>query len=104
MSEKARREPGFLRDSSNLVTMAMKGWADSEPEWWLNLQAQPDRSGRLWLHRTGQVAQLVEHRSEKPGVGGSNPPLTTSQKPLLRHGFRHSRHLALPSASGPLPV
>ncbi len=27
---------------------------------------------------TGQIAQLVEHRIENPGVGGSNPPLTTS--------------------------
>ena len=25
----------------------------------------------------GQVAQLVEHRTENPGVGGSIPPLTT---------------------------
>ncbi len=22
--------------------MAMNGWADAEPAWWLNLQAQPD--------------------------------------------------------------
>lgn len=25
-----------------LVTMAMNGWADPEPAWWLNLQANPD--------------------------------------------------------------
>ena len=25
----------------------------------------------------GQVAQLVEHWTENPGVGGSTPPLTT---------------------------
>jgi deazaflavin-dependent oxidoreductase (nitroreductase family) len=26
----------------NLVLVAMNGWADPEPAWWLNLQAHPD--------------------------------------------------------------
>lgn len=33
---------GYFEDGENLVTMAMNGWADPEPAWWLNLQAQPD--------------------------------------------------------------
>ncbi|MFD1575415.1 nitroreductase/quinone reductase family protein [Agromyces cerinus subsp. nitratus] len=33
---------GYFEDGPNLVTMAMNGWADPEPSWWLNLQAQPD--------------------------------------------------------------
>ena len=33
---------GYFEDGSNLVTMAMNGWADAEPAWWLNLQAHPD--------------------------------------------------------------
>ncbi len=33
---------GFFEDGADLVTMAMNGWADPEPAWWLNLQAQPD--------------------------------------------------------------
>jgi deazaflavin-dependent oxidoreductase (nitroreductase family) len=33
---------GFIEDGPNLVTPAMNGWADPEPAWWLNLQAQPD--------------------------------------------------------------
>jgi deazaflavin-dependent oxidoreductase (nitroreductase family) len=32
---------GYLVDGPNLVTMAMNGWADPEPAWWLNLQANP---------------------------------------------------------------
>lgn len=32
---------GYFEDGPNLVTMAMNGWADGEPAWWLNLQAQP---------------------------------------------------------------
>jgi deazaflavin-dependent oxidoreductase (nitroreductase family) len=33
---------GFFEDGPDLVTMAMNGWADAEPAWWLNLQAHPD--------------------------------------------------------------
>jgi len=32
---------GFIEDGPNLVTPAMNGWADPEPAWWLNLQANP---------------------------------------------------------------
>jgi deazaflavin-dependent oxidoreductase (nitroreductase family) len=33
---------GYYEDGRSLVTLAMNGWADAEPAWWLNLQAQPD--------------------------------------------------------------
>lgn len=33
---------GYLQDGPNLVTLAMNGWADPEPAWWLNLEAQPE--------------------------------------------------------------
>ena len=33
---------GYYEDGHDLVTMAMNGWADPEPAWWLNLQAHPD--------------------------------------------------------------
>jgi deazaflavin-dependent oxidoreductase (nitroreductase family) len=32
---------GYFEDGPNLVTMAMNGWAEAEPAWWLNLQANP---------------------------------------------------------------
>ncbi len=32
---------GYFEDGPNVVTMAMNGWADGEPAWWLNLQAHP---------------------------------------------------------------
>jgi F420H(2)-dependent quinone reductase len=32
---------GYFTDGSNLVTMAMNGWGEAEPAWWLNLQADP---------------------------------------------------------------
>ncbi len=33
---------GYVEDGPNLVTLAMNGWADADPAWWLNLQARPD--------------------------------------------------------------
>lgn len=33
---------GYFEDGPNLVTLAMNGWADPEPSWWLNLQAHPE--------------------------------------------------------------
>ena len=35
---------GYFEEGPNLVTMAMNGWADDEPAWWLNLQAHPEAS------------------------------------------------------------
>ena len=33
---------GYFEDGPNLYTLAMNGWGDPEPAWWLNLQAHPD--------------------------------------------------------------
>lgn len=38
---------GYFEDAPNLVTMAMNGWGEGEPAWWLNLQAQPDAEVHL---------------------------------------------------------
>jgi F420H(2)-dependent quinone reductase len=38
---------GFIEDGPNLVTPAMNGWAEPEPAWWLNLQANPEASVEL---------------------------------------------------------
>lgn len=33
---------GYVEDGPNLVTLAMNGWGEGEPAWWLNLRTQPD--------------------------------------------------------------
>jgi deazaflavin-dependent oxidoreductase (nitroreductase family) len=38
---------GFIEDGSNLITPAMNGWAEPEPAWWLNLQANPEATVEL---------------------------------------------------------
>jgi deazaflavin-dependent oxidoreductase (nitroreductase family) len=32
----------YYEDGPNLVTLAMNGWGEGEPAWWLNLTAHPD--------------------------------------------------------------
>jgi deazaflavin-dependent oxidoreductase (nitroreductase family) len=32
----------YYEDGSELITLAMNGWANGEPAWWLNLQAHPE--------------------------------------------------------------
>lgn len=38
---------GYLEDGPNLVLVAMNGWDEGHPAWWLNLQATPDAVVRL---------------------------------------------------------
>jgi F420H(2)-dependent quinone reductase len=33
---------GYFEDGPNLVTLAMNGWGEGEPAWWLNLRAHPE--------------------------------------------------------------
>ena len=32
---------GYVEDGPQLVTIAMNGWGEAEPAWWLNLQDHP---------------------------------------------------------------
>ncbi len=38
---------GYVEDGPNLVVLAMNGWGEGHPAWWLNLEAQPDAVVRL---------------------------------------------------------
>ncbi len=50
---------GYFEDGPNLVSMAMNGWNDGEPAWWLNLQAHPDATVDL----KGGGSRLVTARA-----------------------------------------
>jgi F420H(2)-dependent quinone reductase len=38
---------GYVEDGPNLVALAMNGWDEGDPAWWLNLEAHPDAVVRL---------------------------------------------------------
>ena len=56
---------GYYEDGPNLVTMAMNGWGEPEPAWWLNLQAQPDTTVEL-RDRTIAVRGRAATPEERP--------------------------------------
>jgi len=77
---------GYYEDGPNLVTLAMNGWADAEPAWWLNLQAQPDTTvdlpdgSRAMRARTATGAErerLWVTFSDYPGWGNDLDALAT---------------------------
>jgi F420H(2)-dependent quinone reductase len=51
---------GYIEDGGNLVSPAMNGWADPEPAWWLNLQANPLATVELPGGRREVVARAAE--------------------------------------------
>ena len=38
---------GYIEDGADLVALAMNGWDEGHPAWWLNLEAHPDATVRL---------------------------------------------------------
>ena len=49
---------GYLEDGPRLVGLAMNGWDEGHPSWWLNLEAHPDAVVRL----AGQPPRPVRAR------------------------------------------
>ena len=69
---------GYYEDGPNLVTLAMNGWADDDPAWWLNLQARPEttvglpsgqRAGRARAASGQERDRLWARFGEFPGWG-----------------------------------
>ena len=50
---------GYLEDGADLVAVAMNGWDEGHPAWWLNLQAHPDAVVQLGH----QQSRLVRARA-----------------------------------------
>ncbi len=56
---------GYIEDGADLVTLAMNGWADPEPAWWLNLQAHPNATVDL-VDGTRAVRARAAGPDERP--------------------------------------
>ncbi len=82
---------GYFEDGRDLVTMAMNGWADPEPAWWLNLPACPDTvvdlpSGPRAVHAH------VANKDERPRLWAMQ---ATYDKDLDGYAARRSRETAV---------
>jgi F420H(2)-dependent quinone reductase len=71
---------GYHADGANLITLAMNGWGDGEPAWWLNLQAHADAVVDLknGSHAVSARAATGDERArlwtrlhQDPGYGGN---------------------------------
>jgi len=60
----------YVEDGSNLVTLAMNGWADPEPAWWVNLQAAPDAVVDLKAGGQRPVRARAATSDERPRLWG----------------------------------
>jgi len=59
---------GYIEDGPKLVTLAMNGWGEGEPAWWLNLQARSmdkDLDGYA-RRRSTQTAVVVLEPTTEP--------------------------------------
>jgi deazaflavin-dependent oxidoreductase (nitroreductase family) len=73
---------GYHDDGPNIVTVAMNGWMEGNPAWWVNLQAHPDATIEL-KGRTLKVrarAAVGEERERLWKLFPGNKPLVENRK------------------------
>ena len=56
---------GYLEDGPNLVLLAMNGWDEGHPAWWLNLEAHPDALVRLQDQEPRRVRAIEPEGEER---------------------------------------
>ncbi len=67
---------GYFEDGPNLVTMAMNGWGEGEPAWWLSLRADLDvriDMGSSSADRVWRAAHAVASLGNFETVGSHAP-------------------------------
>lgn len=86
-----RREAmvGYFPDEENLVTLAMNGWGEAEPAWWLNLLAQPNATVDLPDgRRTVRAREAVGAERERLWSGFETYPGWGDVEALAAHRSR----------------
>jgi deazaflavin-dependent oxidoreductase (nitroreductase family) len=56
---------GYLEDDPNVVALAMNGWDEGHPAWWLNLEAHPDAVVQLAHQQARHVHTHVATGDER---------------------------------------
>ena len=83
---------GYFEDGPNLVTMAMNGWGEPEPAWWLNLQANPDTTVELPDGPRAVHGRAATARSVRAcGPAGANTTAPRSSRTGPRGGRARPR-------------
>jgi deazaflavin-dependent oxidoreductase (nitroreductase family) len=61
---------GYYEDGPNLFTLAMNGWGEPEPKWWLNLQANPNAKIELPGGKSQEVTARAATGDERRRLWG----------------------------------
>jgi deazaflavin-dependent oxidoreductase (nitroreductase family) len=83
---------GYFEDGPDLVTLAMNGWGEAEPAWWLNLQAHPDATVDLPGGESRAVHGRAANQEERPRLWAIQ---TTYDKDLDAYAARRSHETAV---------
>lgn len=83
---------GYFEDGPNVGTIAMNGWADGEPSWWLNLQGHADTTVHL-KGETRAVRGREAKGEERARLWGHGERSTTTSTRMPRCGQRRRRSL-----------
>ena len=81
---------GYQPDGPNIVTVAMNGWMEGDPAWWVNLQAHPDATIEL----KGQTLKV----RARAAVGGERERLWSlfpGNKPFVDNRATHTAIVVL---------
>jgi deazaflavin-dependent oxidoreductase (nitroreductase family) len=82
----------YFEDGPRLVTIAMNGWGDAEPAWWLNLLDHPDASVDLVDGSTRGVRARAANGDERTRLWTR---WQHYDKDLDRHAALRSRETAV---------
>ena len=81
----------YLEDGANLFTLAMNGWGEAEPAWWLNLQANPQARVRL----ADGTREVVAHAADRERAGQALGRWRGIDKNLDRYAHRRPNGTAV---------
>ena len=59
---------GYHDDGPNLVTVAMNGWQEGDPAWWVNLKANPDATVDLFDGTTRRIRARAAEGVERDRI------------------------------------
>lgn len=86
---------GYHEDGPNIVTVAMNGWMEGDPAWWLNLKAQPDATIEL-KGQTMKVRARAAEGEERERLWKLFP----DNKPYVQNRTTHTDVVVLEARSG----
>ncbi|WP_380165144.1 nitroreductase/quinone reductase family protein [Jannaschia sp. R86511] len=94
---------GYLEDGDDLVLLAMNGWDEGHPAWWLNLQQHPDASATTARGGARPVRARVATGDERERLWLRWVAVDTNLPALADHRATDTPVVVLEAAPAPDP-